>query len=176
MTEKNLSLYEISHELKILDNLLEEAGGDVTGEKGQILEKWFNDYKLAEQKKVDSFGEYYTNLVSKIQVLKEEEERLAERRRKIQNHAKYLKEKVKEAMDLRSIVKIEGLKFTFSLAKNGGKPPVQLRVPPEELPERFVRVVLEPDLEKIREALEAGDEEAKKLADFGETGYSVRIR
>ncbi|MBV8886951.1 MAG: hypothetical protein JO235_23565 [Chroococcidiopsidaceae cyanobacterium CP_BM_RX_35] len=58
-------------------------------------------------------------------------------------------------------------RFNITLRTAGGKPACHLSVEhPEQLPERFQRTVVEPDNQALRQALEAEDPEANKVAYF----------
>jgi hypothetical protein len=55
--------------------------------------------------------------------------------------------------------RIEGARNRVALVQNGGKRPIDIMVPVEELPHVYVREIrrLEPDMDALRAALEAGE-------------------
>ena len=60
---------------------------------------------------------------------------------------------------------------TFTVCKNGGKQGVNIFA---EVPDNFQRVIYEPDTDKIRDALEAGED--LPFAKLLERGEHVRIK
>jgi hypothetical protein len=173
------ALYEIEDNLLVLDQLLTEREGDVSDDDGKALEKWFQEYQLAERQKVDNIGHYVASLEALESAIDDEIVRLSRRATAVANKTKRLKEYIKSVMEARRIVKAEGDMFTISVQKNGGKPPLIVRVKSvDELPPRFVResVVKEIDKDKLRQAIEVGDKEAQKWAEIGTVGTSLRIR
>jgi hypothetical protein len=62
---------------------------------------------------------------------------------------------IREAMNALGKTKIKTEKFTFSVSKNGGLQPI--KVDAEKLPDKFKKVIMEPDNEHIREAIKAGE-------------------
>jgi hypothetical protein len=60
------------------------------------------------------------------------------------------------------------------IAKNGGVLPLIMSASPEELPQEFQKVTIEPNNEAIRKALDEGKE--LEFAQYGERGESLRIK
>jgi len=172
---KSLSLYSISEELAPLEDALEDAGGEVTDGNKALIQR-LEELQLLTQSKVDAYGGYYKSLEALSNGIKDEEARLAERRKAVENKMKRLKDAAKQSMELRGIVKIEGKAFTVSLQKNGGKPPMVLRVAEDRVPEKWFRVKRELARDMIKDAILRGDEEAKSIGFLLEPEMSVRIR
>lgn len=174
------TLYQLSQEMLALDQLLSEAGGDVSeDDQGKALQRWVAEYDFKVRDKIDAYGAVIANIKSDAESLKMESERLNNRAKVLINRIERMKALVQFAMNAMGTRKIEGLKFTFSIQKNGGVAPLELLVDPIHLPHRFCRVVPEarvPDVDAIRKALEAGDAEAAKFAFLKDRGESVRIR
>ena len=79
-----------------------------------------------------------------------------------------------DAMDTMGTNKIQTEHFRVSIAKNGGKQPMYVDPNIEAIPEEYIIRRPEPDKEKIREALDAGQElEFAKLLERG-THLSIR--
>lgn len=169
------SLYAISSELKPLEEALEAVGGEET-EDNKALVARVESLQLMTQAKVDMYGAYYRNLTALAKAVDDEAKRLLARRDAILAKVHRLKSAAKESMAIRNIVKVEGTKFTISLEKDGGLPPVILKVPAESLPDKFVKVIKEADIAVIRKALQSGSQEAQEIAELGERGEHVRIR
>lgn len=77
-----MTLYEINSNIL---NLIDE-NGEITD-----LEK-FENLQLDKEEKIDNCIKFYKNLSSDIEQLKQEEDKLAKRRKVKENTAKYLKE------------------------------------------------------------------------------------
>lgn len=169
-----MSLYDIGENLAALDALLEESQGELTPE----IEAWMREYGLAEKEKVDRYGAYAKELDATTKALKEEEERLAARRKATLNKIERLKFLADGYLVQRGITKVEGKLFTIARQKNGGKPALTLLVQPEALPDayRVTVTTVNPDKEKLRAAVEAGEPGIETLARLEEPGYSVRFR
>lgn len=172
------SLYQLNENLAALEQLLEEAGGDITeGTQGESLEKWMEEYEWQMRDKVDGYGGFIANMTADIEAIQAETKRLSDRARVFVNRIERLKAMAKLAMEMRGVRKLEGQKFTISIQKNGGKDPIELLVEdPTKYPDQFVKIVRNPDKEALRVALEEEDPEAAKFARLGERGESVRIR
>ena len=171
------SLYEITQDMLALDQLLGEVGGDVTdGEQSEAIEKWIKEYQWKQEGKVDAYGSMIANWNADIEAIKAETKRLSERAHVIGNRIQRLKDLAKFAMDMLKTRKLEGHTFTISIAANGGAIPVEIMALEKDIPDSFVKLERKPDLAKIRQALEANDPAAMKIAKLGVRGESVRVR
>jgi hypothetical protein len=168
------SFFEISTELRPLEDALEAAGGEVDGNEG-IVER-VTDLLTATQQKVDAYGFFAKGLEMKIKALKAYEDEIAQQRQVFENKLRRLKDAAKSAMEVRGIVKVEGEIHTISLQKNGGKPPLNLKVDEDKLPKVYIRWEPMVDKDAIRADLIAGNPAAQAIAELGEVGSSIRIR
>lgn len=111
----------------------------------------------------------------------EEANRLMKRSERWANQSRWLKGAILQAMQKMNLPKIKTPTNTVAVVKNGGKVALQLPEHIEFIPPEYVltRTVIEPDKEKIREALEKGTEELKaevgKFASLAERGVHLRI-
>jgi hypothetical protein len=112
----------------------------------------------------------------KIKALKAYEDEIAQQRQVFENKLRRLKDAAKSAMEVRGIVKVEGEIHTISLQKNGGKPPLNLKVDEDKLPKVYIRWEPMVDKDAIRADLIAGNPAAQAIAELGEVGSSIRIR
>lgn len=159
---------------------------DVTG-RVLALQDLMLDEDLDEQTIADTIeaveGEYSVklenccrvikNLEADVEALDKEAKRLTDKKKSLQNNIKRLKEAMFSSMKATETTKVKGELFTIAIQKNGGKLPVVVDVPTEELPDELVRVVESPDLDAIAKMLEKGK---SPLAHFGERGESLRIK
>ena len=67
-------------------------------------------------------------------------------------------------------------RFHLTISKNGGVLPLKVACEVAELPTQFQRIEVSADNSAIRQALEAGDIEAQKVAQFGERETHLRVR
>lgn len=110
---------------------------------------------------------------------------------KCKEMAKYLNDKAKRIKDNEDRIKqvimkvieempadkkgkkcIQGEAFKFTIAKNGGKQP--LKIDTDNVPDDFVKIIYEPDTDKIRKTLEAG--KPLPFAHLEERGVHLNVR
>jgi hypothetical protein len=89
-----------------------------------------------------------------------------------ENAIKRMKDRLLIAMDALGKTEIPAGDFTIKVKKNGGKQ--TMTVNDELVPDSWRRVVLEVDKEKIRKALEAGEE--LSFAKLEERGRHIEIK
>lgn len=70
------------------------------------------------------------------------------------NNVKRMKEALMQAMDIAGVDKLPAGEYTLKIAKNGGLQPLVLG----EVPDNYMKVKLEPDTDKIRKALNDGED------------------
>lgn len=173
------TLFEIQAEVRALEEVILEAGGDITDEETEkIIDDWFAEIKTNRDEKLDNYAALIRMLEVRADVRKAESTRLLSLAKPDLNLAKRLKERLKFYLEVTKEAIINTNRYRFSMVNNGGSLPVHLDQyladHPEELPEGYRRVVFEPDLVKIREALERG--EKLEFAQLGERGKSLRIK
>ena len=88
----------------------------------------------------------------------------------------YLKKNVMETMGRMDKRTVKGDRFTWTIAKNGGQRPLIFApfFDVLEIPEKYQSWDVKPDKEKIREALENGEELDFVL--LGDRGESLRLK
>lgn len=103
-------LYELSEiESQILEQLESEEGID---------KEIYDALKLDEEEKIVSCAKIYRQILSDAQVCKDEEKRLAERKRRLENRADRLKELMFEGMRITDTKKIHRSEFDLTIKKN----------------------------------------------------------
>lgn len=164
------TLFHIGEHFNALESLLIESEGEITDE----IDAWLTEYEGKEADKVDA----YCYLIQKFTEIADEAKRLAERSTTYSAKAKQLKDRLKYYLETRGKQRLETSRFTVTVAGNGGLRPVKLQefVNPDELPDPFVRVIKEPDMNRIRESLEAGDEFVHQFAKLENRGTHLRIK
>lgn len=106
--------------------------------------------------------------------LKAEEQRLKDRRTKVENNIKDIKQRLFDAMKMTGKEKFKTELFSFSIAKNGGKIPVIVDVETADLPDDLVTIIEKPNLDAIAAYLEKHPE--SKFGHFGERGEHLNIK
>lgn len=169
------TLYEISQDLLALYERLEDLGGDVSSpEVEQAIDAWFATLDQERDDKLDNYAALIRELETRASIRKEEAKRLADRARRDQEHADYLKGRLMDFFQQHGLKSLETPRYRLTLQRSGGKAPVILKTDdPERLPEAFQRIRVSADLTAIRDALECG--EALDFAELGERGSFVRI-
>ena len=152
------TIFDITADLQALDDLLTDAGGDITGVEATV-DAWLAELSQDLNTKVDNYCALISMMNARSEVRKAESDRLYQRAKIDANNAKYLRERLKAALEFRGIPKLETARYKVGISRIGGAPPVLVSdltvVPPE-----FIRVteVREPDKEKMRDALAKGQE------------------
>lgn len=153
------TLLQISEDMLAISYLIDEA----TSEDGEIdtaveaeLTKWFETLLKDRDNKLDNYGALVRTLELRAAARKEEMERLARRVVVDTNQAKYLKQRLREFLDLHKMPKVETRRYKFNCQNNGGVLPMQLPDSPETLPKDYQRIEVKADTDKIRADLSAG--------------------
>ena len=167
------SLYEITGEMLTLQQMAEEESAE---DILQVIHDTLWAVDGEHDVKMEGYAKVIRNLEAQTKAIKDEEQRLASRRKTIESNIDRLKAAMLDSMRALGKTKAGGDIFTISVQKNGGKAPLLLKpgVLPLDVPEEFQDIRIDFDKESIREALVAGRE--LDFAAFGERGESIRIR
>jgi hypothetical protein len=169
---QTLTMQELADEAAALDAIIAMDEGDYT-EDTEALEQELAA-KLAT--KGDGYGDWLRDRETRAAALKAEEQRLAARRKTLENQVERVKRYAAHALERMGRTKIEGERWTLSLAKNPPRVVLDDSVVPALLPPGFQRLIpakVEVDMVAVKEALKLGDSlEWARL----ETTYSVRVR
>lgn len=169
---ETLTLRELAEEAVALDAIIGMDEGEYT-EDTEALERELAG-RLAL--KGDGYGDFLHDRETRAAALKTEEQRLAARRKAIEQQVARIKRYAAQAMQLMDRPKVEGERWTVALVKNPPRVVLNDDVVPELLPPAFQRTIpakVEADLNTIKEALKLGD--ALEFARL-ETTYTVRVR
>lgn len=171
------SLFDIGHDLIALDLLLDEIGGDVTDPQADAaITAWTAELANDEARKLDGWVGYVRQLEMEAAAAKAEAEQWLARVKSRESRIAWLKETLKRHLENTGRTKVQTLAGrTIAVQANGGHPPVEIdAVDPYGLPDRLCEVRRLIDREKVRRALEAGEELA--FARVLPRGTHVRIR
>lgn len=168
------TLFRISEDLEKLNELLDESADDA--QQQQLIEEWLGELGEERDQKIDNYAALISELSHRAAARKAEAQRLMELVQADENRVRMLKDRLKWFFEVHNLKTVETLRYKLSLQRHGGKPPLILKaaIVPTELPERFLKVSIEPDTTAIRQALEVG--EVLEWAQLGERGSSIRIK
>tara|TARA_R100000654_G_scaffold41242_2_gene67364 strand:+ start:1261 stop:1770 length:510 start_codon:yes stop_codon:yes gene_type:complete len=167
------TLYEISDDLKALEELLIEQGGDVsTPADEDVVMSWLQENQEQLEKKLENYGRMIRELEARSKARLEEAKRLKTRATVDANAAQNLKERLMWFMQERGTKKVETDSFRFSVRKNGGRAP--LIYDANDVPKDYMMVFPTPNTTKIREELEQGIN--LPFARLGERGTTLSMR
>lgn len=173
-SETRRTLFEISNDLLALYDRIEELGGDVTApDVEQAIDAWFERLSHERDEKLDNYAALIRELETRAQARRDEAKRLADRARRDEEHAAYLKQRLMLFFQDHDLKTVETRRYRLTLQRSGGKTPVVLKTDPDQLPEAFQRWKVSADLDALREALEQGAD--LDFAELGERGQYVRI-
>ncbi len=165
-------LFAIGDDLAAIYDLVDETGGELTPD----LEAWLAEIEHDEAAKCDAYVHLIKTAEMEAAAAKAEAEQWLARAAARTNFSKRLKERMKLYMEASGRTKIAtATGRTLAIQANGGKVPMVLHTDDTSLlPKEFTRVIVTPDNEKIREALESGAPLA--FAHLEERGSHLRIR
>lgn len=174
------SLYELSLEILALDELLAEAGGDISeGSGNEQLAKWLDEFDWMQATKVDNIGQYHAALKAQVEMYRAEAKKFQEKAGVTENKQKALRNRILEVMRLRDNPKtgvifkeLLGKLFKIRRVNNGGERPVGLLATQLAIPEEYRTPPAPPqlDVDKVRKVLEAAEAAALQLADAKKRG------
>lgn len=174
------TLYEIKDDLDALHALLYEVGGDITEEEAEAaVDAWLRETDEALKDKLDRYAALIRETEAKAASRKEEADRLAALATTDLNTVKRLKARLQWFFEDQGIDKLETSRFKFTLANNGGKARVVVRVPIDDLPEWARRVTIAADMDAIRGEIEERERNGGEPLDFAdvlERGRHLRIK
>ncbi len=172
---QTLSLYDITAELRELEEALIESGGEITDE----MEERFHALLDMENEKTEGYIAVIQRLTRTAEAVKAEEDRLKKRRRALERSAQSLKDRLCWAMRQRG-EEVRETTLGKVRVQQASRRGIVVDVDAEELPDELKRVSVSPDKRAIRAYLEEhgiehiadGD---RVLAHLDEPSYFVRI-
>lgn len=170
------TLLDITADMAALDALLAESGGEITPDTEATLDAFFAETETNLAGKVDAYCALISEMEARAEVRKAEAKRLADRAKADERTSDALRERLRFVWETRRLGKVETDRFTVSLAKNGGKAPLDIRCGVDELPAWAVKreTVVTVDKDAIRSRLDAG--EPLDFASLMERGTRINIK
>ena len=135
----------------------------------------FSDTLEALTGELEVKGRGYVSVIKQLEMeakqAKEISQQFADKQKTRENHIKQMKEALLCAMTKIGMDQIEAGEWTIKVQKNGGLQPMVID---GEVPENFKRITIDDDKEKIRKALESGEE--LDFAHLEERGKHISIK
>lgn len=151
-----MKLYEIDEQIRQIESALMETVDEDTGEitdglMANLLMDRLTDLDIAREKKIEGICLWRLETLGEAEAIGNEIKRLQKRKKAAENRAESLKQFVTEALN--------GEKFKTPKVSVSYKKSESVSVPnPAALPDDYVRIKLEPDKAKIKDAIKKGEE------------------
>lgn len=129
------SLYELTDQLKAIDDILDNS---TDAETNEILESAREEILKAIDDKCENILEYQSDLKGKIEQLKQEELRIHTKKKVLENRVEYLRQLLIWYMKTNNKTKMTCGTYDLTLGESAGK--VVLDVPEEQIPAYLKRV------------------------------------
>ena len=121
--------------------------------------------------KADNYAVIIDSFKNQSAAIDAEIKRLKKRKDAVDNSIDRMKDRIKEAMEAMDKLEIRTDLHTFKIQKNGGKQAMMITA---DVPDAYTKTIIEPDNDKIRAALESGEE--LPFAELLPRGTQLRIR
>lgn len=128
-----MKLYELTEQWDAVFNMMEDGETDE-----QVIFDTLESIEGEIEDKADNYAKIIRNLQASVNVLKEEEERLYQRRKSTENHIQRLKDNLQANLEFIGKTKFKTDLFSFSVAKNGGKQPLSITDNLDEIPGKYL--------------------------------------
>jgi hypothetical protein len=145
------NLYELTNDYLTLMEFADSTDPD----DEQVFLDTLEGLMGAVEAKADSYAAVISHMEAHEDLLQKEIDRLTAKKTAISNNKKRMKDSLQSAMIAMDQKTIKTDLHTFRVQKNGGKQPLDIF---GDVPDKFQKVVYEPDKDLIRKALENGEE------------------
>lgn len=185
------SLYEIGEDMRDLEILLEDIGGEIPDSATEsLIDAWLEANAKDLEEKLNGYGKIIVNETAKAKVrraqadaLKEEMQRLDGLATAGENIVTALKSRLNQFFTDRKWTMKETELFKFRQQANGGVAPLvyseRIKEDPRLLPAEYIEDVPKIKTDQLREDLESSEEVERKLKGLvwiGERGTHMRVR
>lgn len=150
-----MSILDLASGAKILQFWAErETAAD--GELDPVMDELLQELEGRTEDKVESYCRIIRELELTAAARKDEADRIRKLADQDSNTVKSMKSRLQYFFGLQGIDKLKTKNFNLSICANGGHAPVEITIPPEQLPKEFQKIDIKPNMETIREALKMG--------------------
>lgn len=157
------SLYELTEEWAEVKDMFydDEADEQVIFDTLEAIEGEIED-------KADKYAIILRTMAGDIETIRKEEARLYARRASLERRSKDLKERLQANLEFVGKTKFKTTLFSFSIAKNGGKQPIEITSALDEIPGKYlIPQPPVPDKDAIRELLKDKEVDWAQLLPYG---------
>lgn len=171
-TEKTIkapSLFDLSDQYKALL----ELGQSIDPEDQQTFLDTLEGLTGEIAIKLDAWVAVMVRLKATEELAIDQRDRLDAFIKTVHKNRDHMSDGILTAMDTMGVTELKSDLHSFKKARNGGKAPMIID-DPAGIPASFQKVVIAPDTDKIREALEAGEQ--LPFAHLGERGTHLRVK
>ncbi|MBS4967388.1 MAG: siphovirus Gp157 family protein [Lachnospiraceae bacterium] len=157
------SLYELTEKWAIAKDMFydDEVDDQVIFDTLEAIEGEIED-------KADKYAIILRTMAGDIETIRKEEARLYARRASLERRSKALKERLQANLEFVGKTKFRTALFSFSIAKNGGKQPIEITSNMDEIPGKYlIPQPPIPDKEAIRELLKDKEVDWAQLLPYG---------
>jgi hypothetical protein len=144
---------QLTNDFRHLEDLLMASGGVITDE----IRERMGALKVHEGDAAEQYVALCKDMEYSAKMWKAVAEEFMAKAKAAECAVKSVKEDVKVYFETANVDKIAGRHWGFYRQNNGGKCKCTVAVLPEQLPRELARITVEPDLEKIDEALDMAD-------------------
>lgn len=171
-----MNLLKIGAEFRALDELLEEANGDISTDGAEAaVVGWFESLTADEASKLDGYFYYIQTLEMEAEQARKLAKELSDKARTRESRIEWLKTRMLTYLTManrKDAITASGHKI--SVQKNTTRPLVYGETfTPDDVPEQFLKRTVELDAAAIRKALKDGPLPFVKL---GEAGQHIRLK
>ena len=176
----NTRLWELSDNIQQLENsisLIQEDETITDEERENKLEETFNQWLETGESfkdKAEEVAAYIRHQEALAEARKTEAKRIQNLAKQAENGAARLRKYLIAQMIRSDVKKIEGTTVKIGLRKK--QPQILINVPPEELPDEYVKVTYKANLTEIRKLLKSDAKEISWASLSESHEYSVTIR
>lgn len=170
-----MRLYEIAQVYKALQEQLDSV--ETPDEMRQVLIDTMESLGMDFEDKAENMAALIAENNAMVDACEKEISRLSDKVTRLKAQNTSIKNYLKMEMQIIGKRKVTAGIWQISIAKNGGKIPIEwntLNLDISSLPERFIKREENLNIVAVREALEAGEE--LSFAKLGERGESLRIK
>lgn len=160
------SLFQLTGEMK----KLLEYGSDPDVDEQTFLDT-LESLTFEVGKKLDAYKYIMDQLDGKRETLRAAAKELMRHASAIDRHLESMKDEARHVVEVMPGQEMKGQVYTYKIVKNGGKLPLVID---GEVPEKYCKVTIEPDRQKIMSELGKGT--ALPFARWGERGTHLQIR
>lgn len=157
------NIYELTDQYKEVESMLYDGETEE-----QVILDTLEAIDGEIEDKADNYAKLIKNILSDVEALKAEENRIKSRRMALENRADRIKKTLQTNLEFIGKTKFKTVLFSFSVSKNGGKQPITITDNIGDIPGKYL-IPQNPivDNEAVRELLKEKEVEWARLEPYG---------